>query len=444
MKSVCPTPEDEDGGQPVTGCSGLSVDWHPARSMEEGMVLYPEKDYTFQNVPGGLLGGIYIGSNCWPKAGTWTIQYQAPAKLYVWAAQGQFNGGVDEALSADGWTAEAAEGFCGGALSLNLWSKQFDTGSTYSIEITADTMIGGVIGTSPCAPCVPARPPTSSAAVTDCSGLGVDWRPAQILEEGLLLYPEKGYKFQNVPAPLLGGTYIGSHLWPMAGTWTIQYQAPAKIYVWAAKGEYNGGVDEALRGNGWVAEAAEGFSGGGLDLNLWSRHFTTGSSYKIQTTGLMCGGVVGTPLKCSGKVTGCSGLGVGWNPPRGMAEGILIYTDKDYSFQNIPACLASGTYIGSHCWPSPGTWTIEYDAPTTLYVWAQQGKYGGGVDAVLKADGWVSEDATDFKNVALDLDGFGSGLPLNLWSRHFATGSSYSIRTNELMIGGVVSECSDV
>ncbi|CAK9021927.1 unnamed protein product [Durusdinium trenchii] len=142
--------QDEDAGRPVTGCSGLFVDWHPARTMEEGIVLYPEKDYTFQKVPAVLLGGTYIGSNCWPTAGTWTIEYQAPATLYVWAAQGQFNGGVDEALSADGWTAEAAEGFCGGALSLNLWSKHFDTGSSCSIEITADTMIGGVIGTSPC------------------------------------------------------------------------------------------------------------------------------------------------------------------------------------------------------------------------------------------------------------------------------------------------------
>eukprot|EP00437_Effrenium_voratum_P004130 CAMPEP_0181423132 /NCGR_PEP_ID=MMETSP1110-20121109/13972_1 /TAXON_ID=174948 /ORGANISM="Symbiodinium sp., Strain CCMP421" /LENGTH=1183 /DNA_ID=CAMNT_0023546251 /DNA_START=81 /DNA_END=3632 /DNA_ORIENTATION=- len=436
--------EEEEGGTPVTGCSGLSIGWHPARTMEEGMLLYPEKDYTFKNIPDGLLGGTYIGSKCWPKAGTWTIEYKAPAMLYVWATQGQFNGGVDEALNADGWTAEAAEGFCGGALSLNLWSKQFTTGSSYSIEITADTMIGGVVGTAPCAPCVPVAPPESSAAVTGCSGCGVDWRPALVLEEGVLLYPEKAYKFQNVPDQLLGGAYIGSHLWPTAGTWTIEYQAPAKLYVWVAKGEYNGGVDEALCANGWAAEAAEGFSGGGLDLNLWSRHFTTGSAYKIQTNGLMCGGVVGKPLECSGRVTACSGLRVGWNPPRGMAEGILIYTDKDYTFQEVPACLASGSYIGSQGWPSAGTWTIEYEPPTTLYVWAQQGTYNAGVDEALKADGWVSEDAADFSNVALGLDGFGSGLPLNLWSRHFATGSSYSIRTNDLMIGGVISECSDV
>ncbi|CAJ1452172.1 unnamed protein product [Effrenium voratum] len=142
--------QDQDAGRTVTGCSGLFIDWYPARTMEEGIALYPDKDYTFQNVPAVLLGGTYIGSKCWPTAGTWTIEYQAPATLFVWAAQGQFNGGADEALSADGWAAEAAEGFCGGALSLNLWSKRFPTGSSCSIEIAADTMIGGVVGTSPC------------------------------------------------------------------------------------------------------------------------------------------------------------------------------------------------------------------------------------------------------------------------------------------------------
>ena len=63
---------------------------------------------------------------------------------------------------------------------------------------------------------------------------------------------------------------------------------------------------------------------------------------------------------------------------------------------------------------------------------------------VAEADGWLQEDAKDFLNVALGLDGFGSGLPLTLWSRHFASGSSYSIETKDLMIGGVISECSDV
>lgn len=424
----------------MTACSGLGVGWHPAKTLAEGELLYPDKDYTFQNVPSFMLGGTYIGSKCWPKAGTWTIEYEAPATLYVWAAQGQFNGGVDEALGADGWVAEAAENFCGGAIALNLWRRHFDKGASYEIQVTADTMVGGVVGT---APCVALTPTAEGQVVTGCAGLA-GWHPPQIMTEGLLLYPEKDYTFKGVPESIVGGTYIGSKCWPKGGTWTIEYEAPAKLYIWAAQGQYNAGLDEALKAGGWAQEAADGFGGGGMALNLWSRHFNTGSSCSIDTTGLMCAGVVGQPLECSGKVLRCSGLNTTWNPPRGMAEGILIYTDKDYTFRNVPSCLTSGSYIGSSGWPSAGTWTIEYQAPTMLYVWAQKGKYNAGVDEVLSADGWLQVDAEDFLNVALGLDGFGSGLPLSLWARHFATGSSYSVRTNDLMIGGVISESCDV
>ena len=337
--------------------------------------------------------------------------------------------------------AEKAEGFYGGALALNVWSKSLTSGSSYSLEITGDQMIAGVVGT---APCIPLAAPSVDVAVTGCKGCGCDWHPAQTMAEGIKLYPEKDYHFKNVPPLLLGGAYVGSHLWPTGGEWTIEYQAPAKIYVWAAQGEYNAGVDEALRANGWVAEIAEGFSGGGLPLNLWSRHFIAGSSCSVKTTGVMLGGVIGTHLECSGKVTGCSGLSIGWNPPRGMAEGILIYTDKDYTFRNVPSCLSSGTYIGSSGWPSAGTWTIEYEAPTILYVWAQEGSYNAGVDEALSADGWLSEEVGEFLNVALGLDGFGAGLSLKVWSRHFSMGSSYSIKTTDLMVGGVISGCPDL
>ena len=98
--------------------------------MAEGILLYPDKDYTFENVPQVLLGGTYIGSHCWPKAGTWTIEYQAPVKLYVWATQGKYSGGVEDVLPADGWAVEAADGFCGGAMALKLWSRHFTTGSS--------------------------------------------------------------------------------------------------------------------------------------------------------------------------------------------------------------------------------------------------------------------------------------------------------------------------
>lgn len=62
----------------------------------------------------------------------------------------------------------------------------------------------------------------------------------------------------------------------------------------------------------------------------------------------------------------------------------------------MPECLTSGIYIGSSGWPSAGTWTIEYEAPTILYVWAQEGTYNAGVDEALSADGWVKEEADGF------------------------------------------------
>ena len=134
---------------PVAACSGLFVSWHPAKTMLEEEKVYPDKDYTFQNVPTMLLGGNYTGTDGFPAPGTWTIEYKAPAKLYIWAAQGQYNAGVDEALGADGWKAEEVRNFKAGALSLNVWSKHFLEGSSYSVEVTGNSMVGGVVATAP-------------------------------------------------------------------------------------------------------------------------------------------------------------------------------------------------------------------------------------------------------------------------------------------------------
>ena len=81
-----------------------------------------------------------------------------------------------------------------------------------------------------------------------------------------------------MPGVLLGGTYIGSKCWPSAGTWTIDYQAPCKLYVWAREGEYNAGVNDLLSAYVWAREAAEGFQrSDGAELHLWSRHFVEGA-----------------------------------------------------------------------------------------------------------------------------------------------------------------------
>lgn len=95
--------------------------------------------------------------------------------------------------------------------------------------------------------------------------------------------------------------------------------------------------------------------------------------------------------------------------------------DRDYIFKFLPPFLSGGTYIGSRTWPQAGTWTIEYKAPTILYVWAEKGQYNAGVDDALSADGWGREEEGQF----MRWNSRGNN-PLCIWSRHFQTGSSYS------------------
>eukprot|EP00438_Fugacium_kawagutii_P027793 Skav212049 [mRNA] locus=scaffold408:13094:13966:+ [translate_table: standard] len=149
-------------------------------------------------------------------------------------------------------------------------------------------------------------------AVIGCSGLDVAWNDPQTVTEGILVNPgDRDYTLQNIPQMLLGGTYWGTKPWPSAGTWTVEYTAPVKLYVWVMKKgtKYNAGVDEVLGADGWVAEdtsapllplqrecdAAFFQRSDGPPLSVWSRSFQDGSSYEIQTNDLMVGGVIAFP-----------------------------------------------------------------------------------------------------------------------------------------------------
>lgn len=110
-----------------------------------------DRDYVFRNVPSFLNGGLYVGSRTWPKAGTWTIEYEAPTILYVVVEMGEYNAGVDDVLSADGWVREEVGEFCRwnsrGNNPLGVWSRHFEMGSSYStLEDTQllDTQNGGI------------------------------------------------------------------------------------------------------------------------------------------------------------------------------------------------------------------------------------------------------------------------------------------------------------
>jgi len=288
MVSAAVPSVSEGADFPVTACSGLEIDWNPPTTMSEGTLTNPgEEELAFQNVPEVLLGGTYIGTKCWPSSGTWTIEYQAPCKLYVWARGDEYNAGVDELLSGDAWAREAADGFQrSDGPALHLWGRHFTTGSSYSITVESQ-LISGVVG----------QPLELGGEVTSCAGLDIDWNAPRMMTEGTLVNPgDRDYIFEKLPPFLAGGLYIGSRTWPKAGTWTIHYQAPTILYVWVEKGDYNGGVDDALRADGWICEDVGGFqranAAGSNPLGVWSRHFVAGSSYSIETTGLMVGGVV--------------------------------------------------------------------------------------------------------------------------------------------------------
>ena len=58
--------------------------------------------------------------------------------------------------------------------------------------------------------------------------------------------------------------------------------------------------------------------------------------------------------------------------------------------------------------------------------------HNAGVDAMLSNDGWAPVAAPGFQR--------SDGWALHVWKRYFATGSTYVIKTKELMVGGVVSK----
>ncbi|CAE7375480.1 unnamed protein product, partial [Symbiodinium pilosum] len=130
-------------------------------------------------------------------------------------------------------------------------------------------------------------------------------------------------------------------------------------------------------------------------------------------------------------------LGIGWNPVAVVSEGILVNPgQRDYRLQNVPAVLIGGKYLGTKTWPSAGTWTITYRAPVTLYIWVMKNHYNAGVDSALSSDGWEQVPSPGFKR--------SDNHELNVWKRSFATGTSYNVRTNNLMVGGVVSKGCEV
>lgn len=421
--------------------------------MENGTLLHPgDHERSFQNVPTFLEGLTYIGHPFKEDLkGNWTWKFEPPCTCYIWLLDGMTNS-LELVLPTTGWTEVSAPGFqTSDGYKLWLFSKSYEkadfyTGCYDSARVAYPPFCGGLIGTYP----LPKEPKMKegdeelehcssppSGPLGCCTGLETEWCAPQTMEEGMPVVAGAEFCLQNVPAVLLNGSMICSTTGkPSAGTWTIQYAPPCKLYIWVEEGDHNCGVDDALCMDGWAWEPADGFNLHGKGLHLWGRHFLSGESYCLDVEEGLMAGVVGQPLNSEGCVDSCSGLDIEWNPPKHLSEG--VYTnpgDRDFTFEAVPDFMAGGSYIGTRTWPKAGTWTIEYTAPTLLFVWVDKGQYNAGVDGALEADGWTREEVGDFGR--RQSGGFN---PLTVWSRHFASGSSYSALEAH-KVYGVYSYC---
>merc|ERR1711920_673708 len=139
------------------GASGGGVSWNSPVKMAEGIETNPgDRDYTLVDVPDYLIGGDYVGSRPWPKANSWswTVTYTPPVNLYVWAASGENNAGVDAALKLDGWSSAPAPGFHRSdgkkvLNDLNVWNKNFTDGSSVPIQNLSGLLVGGAVSICP-------------------------------------------------------------------------------------------------------------------------------------------------------------------------------------------------------------------------------------------------------------------------------------------------------
>eukprot|EP00913_Durusdinium_trenchii_P003633 g3361.t1 len=193
----------------------------------------------------------------------------------------------------------------------------------------------------------------SGGELLGCTGLGT-WNAPVIMQEGTLTDPGEGKasaRFVNVPKCLHGKTLFAlKNSTAEPGTWMMEYYPPTKLYVWLQKGKTGMlPLDEFLPKRGWDHEPTDGFqTTASQELLLFSKWLEEDEKYyALHTSWPIVGGVIGTfPLP---------------KPP--------------------PA----------------GVWTIEYEAPTMLYVWIQNGKYDAGVSEFLTADGqslWLSVGPT--------------------------------------------------
>ena len=93
--------------------------------------------------------------------------------------------------------------------------------------------------------------------------------------------------------------------------------------------------------------------------------------------------------------------------------------DTEQKFVNVPTCLDGGTYFGHPASVSPGFWNIEFEPPTTLYVWLLDGSTNS-LELVMPTQGWTVVNAPGFQT--------NDGYKLHLLSKYIEEEDRYTGR----------------
>lgn len=412
------------------------MDWQPPVKMRQNEPTNPgENEYKLVNVPEFMIGGQYIGSTCWP-GGTmenlegqgewaWTIDYEAPVKLYIWAWDPQAPG-AGAGTNAQCFTANS---HCTGEV-------------LEDVDLAQDECIDRCKSTDAC----------------KCVTWGAKPNKKCRLETGTSLTTPSQYK----------GALMNDCAAAAPVTETTKMKAKAGKTGPTAWKNLNAGLDATVTNQGWIREQTPDFhrsDNPSFKMKVWSKIFFEGKSVVIDgLKGLLVGGVVsqdatGSPPVTLSQVVSASGGGVEWFEPRKISDFATISPkEAPHLLVNLPNYLNNGFLVSPHVKPEwPGQkeqgewdWTIKYAPPVKLFVWVwahldasglpQKPDYSAGAREKLLADGWTSEPADAFKRAESSAQDSQSNR-LEIWSKVFTGGEETIISgLKGRMMAGIVSK----
>jgi len=133
----------------VVRVQGGGVAWNAPVELQNHQLTNPgQSNNTLEGVPDFMLGGSYIGSTTQPKGQDYDLRiiYTPPVKVYIWAMEKQFDAGIQNILSSDGWHEEVVSNFTlSGKDALKLWSMTLVEGSTVTVAGLSGRLVAGVV-----------------------------------------------------------------------------------------------------------------------------------------------------------------------------------------------------------------------------------------------------------------------------------------------------------